>query len=735
MTLSRLNTIEMIYIITSLIATIGSIILGFFVYFKNRSSKINKTYLLMSLNVALWSCGLFFCHLYSSKEISLYWNRFLHAAAAFIPVTYFHFILELLQKRERKRRILFLGYVAALVLAISSATPLLIKNMEPKLWFKVWPIPGSAYPLFMLLFSIFSVYSFYLAFKEFRSAKGFYREQLKYIILGMIVGFGGGATNYPLIFNIRVLPVGHFFIFFYVILYAYTIVKHHLMDIPLTITRTGIFLTLYTLILGTPFILERNIGNTWLLELLGMNSWIAPLALMAALATAGPFLYIFLQKRAEAILLREQRRYQEILKQASIGMTRIRELDKLLNLVAHIVTKTVRISHSAIYLFDSGSGQFLLETSRNVKQDQPTTISNKSLLIVWLQNKRKALIHEELKRIAQDNHTSVFKELEKDMSKLNASVLVPSFLEDRLLGFLILGDKRSGAIYTKEDMDVFSVLANQAALAIENAQFIQQAQMMQEQIAQAEKMATIGTMADGLSHQINNRLHALAMISGDTLDTINLTDTSGYPQEAQKVIEEAKYSMERIQANVLQGREVVNGLLKYSRKGETGHAVIVLDEIIDGALEMVKFKVKLSEIDILRDYPHTLPKIKGNLTQLEEVMFNLIDNANDAIKERKDTLKEEDYRGKITISSRLSKDSFLTIAFEDNDMGVKEEDRRKLFTPFFTTKVSSRKGTGLGLFVINRIITEMHKGKIEIESEHGKGTTFILKLPLAKSRG
>jgi len=147
---------------------------------------------------------------------------------------------------------------------------------------------------------------------------------------------------------------------------------------------------------------------------------------------------------------------------------------------------------------------------------------------------------------------------------------------------------------------------------------------------------------------------------------------------------------------------------------------------------MVQFKVKLSEIDIIRDYPADTPKIHGNLTQLEEVFFNFIDNAYDAIIERRDTLKEEGYRGRVTVSVH-PKDSKLEITIEDNGMGVKEENGKKMFTPFFTTKTSSRtKGTGLGLYVINKIITDTHKGKITFESDYQVGTRFILQLPIAQ---
>ena len=136
-------------------------------------------------------------------------------------------------------------------------------------------------------------------------------------------------------------------------------------------------------------------------------------------------------------------------------------------------------------------------------------------------------------------------------------------------------------------------------------------------------------------------------------------------------------------------------------------------------------------IDVLNTQDN-IPKINGNITQLQEVFFNLIDNAYDAIQERMQNFMEVDYRGTIQVSALELDDGYLRIDFEDNGIGVRKENREKLFTPFFTTKVSSRKGTGLGLYVINKIITQNHDGRIRVESEYLKGTKFILELPIAK---
>jgi signal transduction histidine kinase len=353
-------------------------------------------------------------------------------------------------------------------------------------------------------------------------------------------------------------------------------------------------------------------------------------------------------------------------------------------------------------------------------------------LVSWIVSKREPLIYEEIKRLMADTSNVVYRSLEENMRTLSASVIIPCFLEDKFIGFFVLGDKLSGQIYTPEDLDVFQVLASQAALAIENAQFYEEAKEMQVQIAQAEKMATIGTMADGLSHQINNRFYALSLIAGDTLDTMKLTDTTRCAPEIQEMLSSINHALERIQSNVMQGGEVVKGILKYTRRGEEGLSAISLDDILNGTLEMVQYKVKLSDIDIIRDYTPETPKIKGNMVQLQEAFFNFIDNAYDAIVERKTTLNEEGYRGRITVSARHTQNSTLEITIEDNGLGIKAKDNAKIFTPFFTTKISSRKGTGLGLYVINKIITDTHKGKISFESDYGIGTRFTLELPAAE---
>jgi len=263
---------------------------------------------------------------------------------------------------------------------------------------------------------------------------------------------------------------------------------------------------------------------------------------------------------------------------------------------------------------------------------------------------------------------------------------------------------------------------------MENAMFYEEMKNTHAQLMKAEKMATIGTMADGLSHQINNRLHALGFIAGDALDTIKMKGEVFVSPEAKEVMVDLEHALHRIEDNVTQGGEIVRGLLKYTRKGEEGFAELDFDQLVNAAIEMTQFKIKPGEMQIVKEYGKDMPKINGNFTQLQEVFFNLIDNAYDAMMQRKNELKEKGYAPVIRISAGGDNKGNINIRFEDNGIGIKEEDKSRLFTPFFTTKLSSKKGTGLGLYVIQKLIEENHGGKVVYNSVYKQGTNVLISL-------
>lgn len=723
-----------IFGISAILVGFTSLSMAILLFLKGRSSRTNIIWAFYSLCGSIWGFGSLIATSKTDYDSAFFWFQITYIGIIFLPVLFLHFVCNFLGLYRKK--LIIISYILTLLFLLTNLFSRKLFLGDLKVLFNqfYWVNPpGPILNLFILSSIICTVfYSHFILFKALITSKNTLKKtQIKYFIIGSVLGWGPGTLCFLPCYGINLYPYGNFGVILYPIIYTYAIVKYRLMDVRVAVTRAGVFVFVYTIVLGIPFAVIKW-GKEWLIDILGSRWWAAPLGLMAVLATVGPFIYIYIQRRAEDALLREQKRYQDTLKNASIGMTRIRDLKRLLNLITHIVTKTVRISHAAIYLYDQQEDVYILQASRSKNIKMVSLIQPDNPLIAWVMVRREPMIYEEIKRHHEDTNEATSAILSEEMKKLNASVVIPSFLEDKFMGLIILGEKNSGQIYTVDDINVFQVLASQAALAIENAQFYEEAKEMQEQIAQAEKMATIGTMADGLSHQINNRFYALSLIAGDTIDTIKTTDVTKCSPEVKEMLDSINHALERIQANVMQGGEVVKGILKYTRKSEEKFEPVSLDQIIDGTLEMVKYKVKLSEIDIIRNYPQDTPKIYGNLIQLQECFFNFIDNAYDSIMDRCAILREMDYRGNVTFSARIMADR-LIITIEDNGLGVKEEDKRKIFTPFFTTKTSSHKGTGLGLYVIKRIISDIHKGNITFDSTYAKGTRFNIVLPMEKS--
>jgi two-component system NtrC family sensor kinase len=724
MIFNNLSFIEKIYICAALLTAFESYLLTFFVYIKNRKGPINKSYSIMGLFIGTWSLLLFICHISSNPAQALLLNRWLHFSSIFIAISFYYFTLNLLQ--IKKWKLLTVGLIFASILGgLSIFTPEIVKGMAPKYDFRLWPSPGTFYQAYLLYFSFFSYYSLFLIYNGYRASSGNRRAQLRYIFIALFIGFAGGSTNFAYFYNIPIPPIGNIFVFSYVLILAYAIVKYRLMDITVVFTRAGIFLVVYSLILGIPI---------WIgLKLLGQGLWLLPISLMAVLAMGGPFIYLFIQRKAEARLLQEQRSYQTTLRQASAGMGRIKDLAKLLDMIVFVLTRTVQMEHSVIYVSDENNKTFKLGAYKNRSTQFRflEIIPEDSAIISYLNQNHNSIVYEEINQKSQDFKDEQLMNLANIMQTLQAAVVVPIYIDNRLIAFVGMGKKESGKTYSEDDLSVFSILSNQVALAIENSKFYEEMKITQQQLFQAEKMATIGIMADGLSHQINNRFHAMGFIAGDALDTIKMNKNIEMSEKIKEIMNELENALGRIQENVTQGGEVVQGLLKYTRKGEEGFSPVDVDKVISSAYEMAQFKIKTYQMDLIRNFDkETLPKVKGNFTQLQEVFFNLIDNAYDAMMQRKNDLKEPEYRPKLIIHAQ-AQGNHLEMIFEDNGAGVKEEDVQKLFTPFFTTKLSSKKGTGLGLYVIRKIIEDNHRGKVEFSSKLMIGTQMKLRLPLS----
>ena len=703
-------------------------VLAFFVYLKNTKNPKNYIFSIYLLSIVWWSVFSIFMLLADNEGRATFWDRVCLVGVVFIPTTFLHFTLIFLRLEGVLKKLIKLCYLFSFIFLVLDFTPLFIKKTAPIYQLSYFTVPGPGYLVFLVYYTVTSLFSFVLLFRKLISEKkGLYRQQLMYFFAGTVLSYIAGVFNYNLVLKIppySLVPWANYLVGIYGIIIAYTIVKYRLMDIQLVMTRAGIFIVVYALVLGVPI----GVG----LKIIGIGLWLVPVLLMAVFSAIGPFVYLFFQRKAEERLLQEQRSYQATLHRASLGMGQIKDLGKLVKLIVHVVSRSVRLERAAIYVFHEDSNKYVLKARKGVGEEKRVlnVIDFEAPLIGYLKKNREPLVVEELVQRSRENSQESFKWIVGTFQALSCEVVIPAFIENRLIAIVVLGKKRSRKIFTEDDLSVFSILANQTALAIENALYYDKTQKTTEQLFRAEKMATIGTMADGLSHQINNRFHSMGFVAGDAIDTVNLELKKNHEEDVKAVFEDLKYSLGRIQENVKRGGEIVSGLLRYTRKGAEGIEPVDLNELLDASIEMAQFKIKLNQFKLVRSFSEDIPKLRGNFTQLQEVFFNVIDNAYDAMMQRKRDLEETDYQAKLEFFVEVENEAMMVIV-KDNGIGIKAEDLQKIFTPFFTTKASAKKGTGLGMYVIRQIIEDNHGGKVSFDSKYKEGTTIRLQLPRA----
>jgi len=233
------------------------------------------------------------------------------------------------------------------------------------------------------------------------------------------------------------------------------------------------------------------------------------------------------------------------------------------------------------------------------------------------------------------------------------------------------------------------------------------------QLEHAAKLASVGELAAGIAHEINNPLAIINEEAGLIKDL--LTANFGDPPETKDLIP----YLDSIRESVFRCRDVTRKLLGFVRKTDMDISPHDIHEIIDNVVDGILGKeMEVSNIEIIRKYDDSIPQMHTDVNQLQQVLLNILNNAIDAL---------EDSPGKISITTRFRKKK-IQVIISDTGIGMTREQIEKIFLPFYSTKEVGQ-GTGLGLSVSYGIIKNMG-GKIEAESIPGKGSSFILTLPL-----
>jgi signal transduction histidine kinase len=282
----------------------------------------------------------------------------------------------------------------------------------------------------------------------------------------------------------------------------------------------------------------------------------------------------------------------------------------------------------------------------------------------------------------------------------------------RALGVLYVDNAGSAEPFSGDALRAAEALARHAALAIENAQVfereqhtIEELQKAQKQLRQSEKLATIGQMAAGIAHELNT---PLTYIMGN-LELLELQDIS--PSQREMVSSIAR-GAERI-------RSLARRLLAFSRPAREEMAPLAVNDVVERSLELCQYQIASGRVSLVKDLDPDLPRVLGVSNQLEMALINLVVNAVHAMGEK---------GGALRVGTRRQGDE-VEISVSDEGPGIPERIRGNLFEPFVTTKPEG-KGTGLGLSTVLMVV-ERHNGRVDLDTEEGRGTTFRVTLPVA----
>ena len=302
----------------------------------------------------------------------------------------------------------------------------------------------------------------------------------------------------------------------------------------------------------------------------------------------------------------------------------------------------------------------------------------------------------------------------------NNLIVVPMVAQDKSVGQIVIDNRASKLTYSDKELEELLTFGSATGVAIsryklqeklnerseELAAAVWKEELAREQLMRGERLASVGKMAAGAAHEINN---PLAVISGRAQMLLKDEKNEKKAKALKLIVEQTR-----------RASKILTDLMGFARPAMPKSEPTNVNFVIHHVLSMVENQLKLKNIECERKFAQGLPKILADKHQLEQVFLNIVLNAEHAMQQG----------GTLTVSTTLSnaKDKVI-IKFVDTGVGIPKESLSHIFEPFFTTKEEGE-GTGLGLSMSYGIITS-HNGAIDVESTVGKGATFTITLPVA----
>jgi two-component system, NtrC family, sensor kinase len=354
---------------------------------------------------------------------------------------------------------------------------------------------------------------------------------------------------------------------------------------------------------------------------------------------------------------------------------------------------------SSLLLYDKEENVLFFKVATGEKGSKVKTIKLKmGQGIAGICAKEKRIIN--VKDVSKDSRFFSSADRKSSFHTRNILAVPLTGKKGRLLGVLEVLNKKGGKTFDRKDEELMSIIAGQASLSVENAQ------LYLESMKNA-KMAGVGETMLSLSHDIKNILNGL--YGGVSLLDDTMASVEGeYVQDAWGIVK----------SNVNRISDLILDMLNYSSKKKPFFQRVSLSDFIKSTVSVYDEKLKERKIHLIYELDDSINEVDIDTTGMQRVILNLFSNAYEIVPEG---------TGKIKIATQNIPDKGrFSISIEDNGEGIPPENLKSIFDIFFTTK--GHKGTGLGLAVVKKIVTE-HRGTVDVASKRGEGTVFTLELP------
>lgn len=708
--------------ISAIFNTVVSGGLGWFILRKNKNNIANITFALFCFAVSLWAGFYIIWPFTDSIEITLLSFQLLHIPACYVSIFYLHFTVHWLNVYQKKKKIIFLGYLFSFIFSLTTFTSYFISDIVPKFNMRYWAVPGPLYHFFLLLFFGLMIYASYLIIADLKNQTGVKKTQSKIILIGFPLAFLGGSTNYFLWYNINFPPYGNLLASSFVISTAYAIVSTRFMDVRMALRKSSVnILTFISLILGA-------LGLEYIVDLIFPNSndWLR-LGTIMLVAPALPVLQKYYYRVANKYF------FSSLYDPASVISNLIDRLGSVLDSHRIFDTTTESILSAmhprgiAFFTLTPDHKQWILNYNHGLHPDLIRSFHlDPSLARLYLHN-NLPIVAEELRSSMGDKY-----QIDLDlMSALNISVIVPLYTNHQLKGVIVIGPKETGEMYNSEDINTLEIIAYQTVVPLDSALLYEETKNYSARLKLQVDQATRDLeLANAQLKRIEASKTDFISIASHQLRT-PLTVIKGYismmlegnfgplTSEEKSTLSKAYESNERL-------NRLVENLLYLSRL-ESDRLQFRLEErpiaeIIDRSVHEFFCFLDRPDIKYVYNKPiEELPLANFDAEKIRQVMLNLLDNALKYTRE-----------GTIAIDLKADKKNWQ-ISIIDTGEGINKEELTTIFTRFSPNQpsaLSQPEKVPLGLFVVKHII-DNHGGEIKAESKgKGKGTRINLKLPL-----